>query len=277
MANHAKRENCEPLNVACGRQSQAPSDFDTSAYRKPEKKDGEPESEGEEEQEAGDDDDDPEEKARKKAEALKAAFRQGDYDSEDEEYIAQQRGHRKKAHQETQQEAHQETIQRPVISQAFRQQLEGFVHAIDIQPNMLSVSIEGAEMPTDLQLDLRRSMIRHRDAKEQKQRAKLARGARTAYDALKDQLEELKTSIEQDPPPVPPVEVLAACENESPSMRLGIRAFVGRRLFAAVGEALFECQRWKAKGNESVDSAEGEMAFVAMYLRRNAHKFDTVH
>jgi hypothetical protein len=283
-------ESCENLTslsvrirnlstLHAGRQSQAPSDFDTSAYRKPEKKEGDPESEGEgeEEQGAGDDDDDPEEKARKKSEALKAAFQQGDFDSEDEEYIAQQRGgHRKKAQQEAHHEE-QKSVKRPVITQAFRQQLEGFVQAIDLQPNLLSVSVEGDEIPTDLQLDLRRSVIRHREAKEQKLRAKQARGARTACDVLKDQLEELKGCLEQDQPQQGIAELVAGEDASSPHMRLGIRAFVGRRLFAALGEALFECQRFKAKGNEAVDSAEGEMAFVAMYLRRNAQKFDTVH
>merc|ERR1711879_360458 len=93
------------------------------------------------------------------------------------------------------------------------------------------------------------------------------------------QLEELKAVLEQDQPRHgQDIAALAAGEDaSSPFMRLGIRAFVGRRLFAALGEALFECQRFKAKGNEAVDSAEGEMAFVAMYLRRNAQKFDTVH
>merc|ERR1712232_789266 len=208
------------------------------------------------------------EKARKKAEALKNVFRQGDYDSEDEEYIAQQRGgHRKKAHQEAHHEE-QKSVKRPVISQAFRQQLQSFVTAIDLQPNLLSVSVEGEEIPTDLQLDLRRSVIRHRESKEQKQRAKQARGARTAYDALKDQLEELKAVLEDEHvQSQQDIAALAAGEEASAAyMRLGIRAFVGRRLFAALGEALFECQRFKAKGNEAVDSAEGEMAFVAMYL-----------
>jgi len=49
-----------------------------------------------------------------------------------------------------------------------------------------------------------------------------------------------------------------------------LRSYVGRRLFAALGEALFECQRFKSKENESVGTAEGEMAFIAMYIRKQA-------
>ncbi|CAK0830950.1 unnamed protein product, partial [Prorocentrum cordatum] len=49
--------------------------------------------------------------------------------------------------------------------------------------------------------------------------------------------------------------------------RLGMRHFLGQTLVAPLGEALFECQRFKSKENEAVSTAEGEMAFVAMYLR----------
>merc|ERR1719382_1452578 len=52
--------------------------------------------------------------------------------------------------------------------------------------------------------------------------------------------------------------------------RVGVRHYVGRRLAAALGEALFECQRFKSKDSEAVSSAEGEIAFIAMYLRKQA-------
>merc|ERR1712232_687763 len=68
---------------------------------------------------------------------------------------------------------------------------------------------------------------------------KQARGARTAYDALKDQLEELKAVLEQDQPQYGQQDVAALAAGEEASsafMRLGIRAFVGRRLFAALAK-----------------------------------------
>jgi hypothetical protein len=55
---------------------------------------------------------------------------------------------------------------------------------------------------------------------------------------------------------------------------LPVRGYFNRKASAALSEALFECQRYKSQQNTAVMDAEGEMAFVAMYLRRylSTHK-----
>mmetsp|Transcript_72797 Transcript_72797/g.133058 ORF Transcript_72797/g.133058 Transcript_72797/m.133058 type:complete len:120 (+) Transcript_72797:920-1279(+) len=104
------------------------------------------------------------------------------------------------------------------------------------------------------------------------------KGARSAHDALKDQMEELRIGLEiaGDAEGSSAVAALLASEggtapeSEGETTRLGLRSYVNRRLFAALGEALFECQRFKSKENEAVADAKGEMAFIAMYLRKQA-------
>jgi len=49
---------------------------------------------------------------------------------------------------------------------------------------------------------------------------------------------------------------------------LPVRGYFNRKASAALSEALFECQRYKSQQNAAVMDDKGEMAFVAMYLRR---------
>jgi len=251
-----------------GRQSQAPSDFNAAGYKKPPKKEGEEESEGEggeEEAPEGDDDEEPEVKEAKKLEKLKALFRENDYDSDDEEHGGKMKTHSQVA-------APRE------ISAPLRGLLEQFVDAVDKNQNLLMVKCEGEGLPEDLLLDLSRAVARHQDAREKRLRAKEERGARTAKDALRDQLDELKAGIEELEVEISPEDISAIVSGGAAGMsgasRLGVRHFVSRRLFAALGEALFECQRHKSKENEAVSTAEGEMAFIAMYLRKHAAKIE---
>merc|ERR1719235_817322 len=55
---------------------------------------------------------------------------------------------------------------------------------------------------------------------------------------------------------------------------LPVRGYFNRKASAALSEALFECQRYKSQQNAAVMDDKGEMAFVAMYLRRylSTHK-----
>lgn len=253
-----------------GRQNQSPNDHDTASYKKPEKKEGEEESEGEGDEaaeEAGDDDEEPEERERKKAEKLKKLFRENDYNSEDEGEDGSP-PRRPKV---------QETEGSGNTSAPFRELLQEFVNAVDKKQNLLQVVCDGVAVPADLQLDLQRAVTRHQEARDKKLRAKEERGARTAHDTLKDQMEELRSGLEQLDEANKPHSSVGAILGESDDQggaltRLGVRSFVSRRLFAALGEALFECQRFKSKENEAVSTAEGEMAFVAMYLRQHAGK-----
>merc|ERR1719161_2700747 len=63
-------------------------------------------------------------------------------------------------------------------------------------------------------------------------------------------------------------------ENPFGLSALPVRGYFNRKASAALSEALFECQRYKSQQNAAVMDAEGEMAFVAMYLRRylSTHK-----
>merc|ERR1711862_946741 len=79
-------------------------------------------------------------------------------------------------------------------------------------------------------------------------------------------MEELKTSLDADAKLE--IDAMMPLEGEGAATRLGVRSYVNRRLFSALGEALFECQRFKSKENEAVATAEGQMAFIAMYLRK---------
>jgi len=115
---------------------------------------------------------------------------------------------------------------------------------------------------------LQRALEEHQvlEAKRKAQREEKA--VRGAYDALKDQMAELNAGLGADPGAS--VDALLSGGDDMQQTRLGMRSYVNRRLFAALGEALFECQRFKSKENESVSTAEGEMAFIAMYIRKQA-------
>merc|ERR1719206_1651186 len=99
-------------------------------------------------------------------------------------------------------------------------------------------------VPPDISLDLQRSVEDHQFLEQKRAALREEKGARTAFDALKDQLEELKTSADSDLGAS--VEELLNGSDGLQGTRLGVRSYVNRRLFAALGEALFECQRFKS-------------------------------
>jgi len=254
-------EVCDTPTLHAVRQSQAASDFDTSAYQKAPPKGGAADSEGEEEdadaEEDGEGEDVAARKEKQRLEELAKLLKGTDYDS-DEEQVGNAAGDSSRA-------APAEPGDAPKgASGTLLGLLQDFVDTVDKKQNLFVVECKGEAIPADLQLDLHRAAARHQEAAELKMQAKAAKGARTANDALRDQMEELRNSLEQAPN-----------EGGDDTTRLGIRSFVSRRLFAAIGEALFECQRFKSKDNAAVSTPEGEMAFVSMYLRKHAAKFSS--
>lgn len=225
-----------------GRTRLEASDYDTSGYSPPAEEGEEDEAPAEEELEEGE-----ESAEEKKAKLLQQIFRESDYDSGDEGHVAPPAS----------------------ASETLSCLLGELVSEVRKMQNLTCVECFGDAVPASIQADLRRAVEEHVEALEKREKAKEDKGARTAYDALGGQMQELLQALEghekED------FDVAAALANGADPTRLGIRSFVSRRLFAALGEALFECQRFKSKENEAVLTAEGEMAFIAMHLRKHAN------
>jgi len=234
-----------------------PGDHDTSKFAGIKKPVGEVVEEEEEEappEPEGDEDEEPEERERKKLEKLRKLLSENDYDSGDE--------------------ASKNDSSQAGPSAALLQRLTDFVTAVRKKENLLAVECTGDVVPADLQTDIARSMKDHCEQRQRRMQSRQERGARTAFDALKDQMEELRATAEGgSSASTAGAMVLGTLPGEDGSgsaTHLGMRAFIGRRLFAALGEALFECQRFKSKENEAVSTWEGECAFLAMYIRKMA-------
>mmetsp|Transcript_62274 Transcript_62274/g.163168 ORF Transcript_62274/g.163168 Transcript_62274/m.163168 type:complete len:390 (-) Transcript_62274:69-1238(-) len=226
----------------------------------------------------GDEDEDPEAGERKKLDKLRKILNAHDYNSEDEETPPYSRSNtpgspasksrRSKVRKAKQ--AH-DFSKAHGPSAKFHQLLEDFAEVVRHQENLLEVSCVGDEVPDEIAHDIAHSVQEHQQERQRKLAARQERGARTAFDALKDQMEELRAHSDGGASGIAtalslPGEGLA----EGGGSRMGIRAYVGRRLFSGLGEALFECQRFKSKENEAVSTWQGECAFLAMYLRKMA-------
>jgi len=253
-------------------------DFDTSAYVR-QKKEGEEEEEEEAAAPEGDEDEDPEAGERKKLEKLRKILNAHDYNSEEEEALPTyarsnspinpaSKSRRSKIRKAKQ--AH-DLSKAHDPSAKFHQLLEDFAEVVRHQENLLEVICVGDEVPDEIAHDIAHSVQEHQQERQRKLAARQERGARTAFDALKDQMEELRAHSDGGASGIAtalslPGEGLA----EGGGSHMGIRAYVGRRLFSGLGEALFECQRFKSKENEAVSTWQGECAFLAMYLRKMA-------
>jgi hypothetical protein len=241
----------EPTRQRVGKNLRA-ADFDTSAYVR-EMKEGE-EEEGEDEEDAGQppaDEEEAEERENKRIAKLQKLFASTDYDSDNENGRVCPGG---KAPGEGK-----------GPSANFVRLLGQFVDAVAEKDNLLNVEIVGDGVPADVRLDLSRALDEHQVLEGKRAAAREEKAVRTAYDALKDQMNELNHGS-----PSSTVEELLNGADGMEQTRLGMRSYVNRRLFAALGEALFECQRFKSKENESVSTAQGEMAFIAYYIRKQA-------
>lgn len=234
-----------------GRTRLEPSDYDNSGYVR-KKVEGQ-EEENEEDAPDDDDEEDKEKKELEKMEKLRKIFAENDRNSDDER------------------EGEKPGVQAsygasPVLNRLLLELLE----AVKKNANLTFVDCKGDAVTEELSLDLERSVEEHRSAQQKELQKREAKGSRTAYDALKDQMEELRAGVVSEEDCQDPAAALglASGSEEPQESRLGIRSYVGRRLFSALGEALFECQRFKSKENQAVSTAEGEMAFIAMYLRK---------
>mmetsp|Transcript_70336 Transcript_70336/g.124219 ORF Transcript_70336/g.124219 Transcript_70336/m.124219 type:complete len:356 (-) Transcript_70336:71-1138(-) len=221
------------------RQNISATDYDTSAYKA--------EKRADDEEEAPEDPEEAEANAAK-AEQLKKLFAENDVDSGDEGGIVFPQPQGKER------------------AEALPNLLAQLVTAVRQHGNLTSVACTGEAVPSDMQLDMMRAAEAHKALHEKIAAEKEEKGARTAVDALYDQMEEIRHMHQQQGT----IEGSLPGEehDESSLTRLGIRSYVGRRLFTALGEALFECQRFKSKENEAVSDSEGELAFIAMYIRQ---------
>jgi len=272
VVNRCDRLRCLSVKVADVptlvklKQNLDTGDYDVASYEAPKGEDEE------EEEEAPEDEDAPPKET--KADKLRKIFAENDYISDEEgEATAKDRA------------PGGGTNGGPSV--ALSALLAKFVEATKCKENLLEARFEGEVVPADLKFDLRRVMREHCAAKEKIQKRKEEKSARTALDALKDQMEELRRDLEVDESgniideageAVEDAEAAAFGDNPEVvgegTNRIGMRAFVNRRLFAALGQALFECQRFKAKENAAVSTPEGEMAFVAMHLRRQVKEWE---
>eukprot|EP00930_Biecheleria_cincta_P083955 TRINITY_DN73458_c0_g1_i1.p1 TRINITY_DN73458_c0_g1~~TRINITY_DN73458_c0_g1_i1.p1 ORF type:complete len:355 (-),score=81.18 TRINITY_DN73458_c0_g1_i1:162-1226(-) len=228
----------EPTLFA-GRQNLANADYDVSNFVAVK-------GEGDEEEAPGEDEEEAEAKAAAKAEKLRKLFAENDYDSGDETAPAAS--------------AEDSSILTGLLDQ--------LVTEVRRHENLTFVQCTGDAVPSDVQLDLARAAEAHQAMQQKKAAESQERGARTASDTLRAQMEEIR-HLKTDAQGYSCIEgTLPGEEDQLQSTNIGIRAYVGRHLFDALGDALFECQRFKSKGNEAVSTAEGEMAFIAMYIRR---------
>mmetsp|Transcript_111009 Transcript_111009/g.319005 ORF Transcript_111009/g.319005 Transcript_111009/m.319005 type:complete len:335 (+) Transcript_111009:3-1007(+) len=211
---------------------------------------------------AEDEDEEPEERERKKLARLRKLLNENDHDSSDEAEASMRNASCSAAPHGA--------------SAALLQRLGAFVDAVRAKPNLTAVECRGDCIPADVQREIARAVQDHCEAQERRRQTQEARGARTAYDALRDQMAELAGFAAAETAGDALGGELLPGEEAGPDgvTRMGIRRFVGRRLFAALGEALFECQRFKSKENEAVADWQGECAFLAMYIRKLAKEKD---
>jgi len=238
-------EVCDVPTLFSGRQNVSPEDYDTSAYVA-QRAEGEEEEPPEDEEEA-------EKQAAAKAEKLRKLFAANDYDSGDEAGA-------------TAPPLPPSLAGEGAPSGALTKLLSELVSEVRSRSNLTCVECKGVAVPSNMQLDLSRAAEEHRAEHQRKAAESEEKGARTASDCLKDQMEEIRNmNLKEEPSPIDGV---LPGEQTHSSTRMGIRSYVGRRLFSSLGEALFECQRFKSKENKAVSTAQGEMAFIAMYLRQ---------
>jgi len=130
-------------------------------------------------------------------------------------------------------------------SEAFGHLFSQFVSLVREKEQITSVRCVGDVVPADVSLDLERIVEEHCARKAERELARKERGARATFDYLTEDLSEANLSTKLN----------------------GMRTYLGQQLFSSLGEALFECQRFKSKDNEAVATWQGECAFLAMYLR----------
>lgn len=221
---------CDVPTLFAGRPNLSPSDYDTSDYVAPQP---EAEDEGELEEE--------ELQARAaKAEKLKKVFTENQYDSEDETIP--------------------EGDVKPV-SRVLTKLLAELVASVRSQKNLTFVECIGDAVPNDVKLDIQRAAEEHQVLLQRLERED--KGARTGCDVLKDQMLEIQRMLDGKESSIG-----GNFPGEDLPTSMSIRSYIGRRLHSELGEALYECQRFKSKGNKALAQPQDEIAFIAMYLRK---------
>ncbi|CAJ1359518.1 unnamed protein product, partial [Effrenium voratum] len=115
-------------------------------------------------------------------------------------------------------------------------------------------------VPSDVRLDIHRAAEEHQVLQQRRLAEQQDRGARTGTDVLQAQMREIESLLEGQESSIEG----ALPGEDLRSTHMGIRSYIGRRLHAALGEALFECQRFKSKGNKALATPQDEIAFIAM-------------
>ncbi|CAJ1421800.1 unnamed protein product [Effrenium voratum] len=203
-------EVCDVPTLFSGRQNVSSADYDTSDYVVKEEEELE-----EEEAEA----------KLAKEERLRKAFAENNYDSGDESVPSA-----------------------PVdndVSSALTKLLDDLVTTVRSKGNLLAVDCRGA-VPSDVRLDIHRAAEEHQVLQQRRLAEQQERGARTGTDVLQAQMREIESLLEGQESSIEG----ALPGEDLRSTHMGIRSYIGRRLHAALGEALFECQRFKSKGNK---------------------------
>jgi len=118
-------------------------------------------------------------------------------------------------------------------------------------------------VPSHVKLDISRAAEEHQ-ALQHRLSEREEKGARTGVDVLQEQMAEIQKLLEGKESSI---EGTLPGEDLRPTS-IGIRSYIGRRLHSALGEALYECQRFKSKGNKALINPQDEIAFIAMYLRK---------
>ncbi|CAJ1421799.1 unnamed protein product [Effrenium voratum] len=239
-------EVCDVPTLFSGRQNVSSADYDTSDYVVKEEEELE-----EEEAEA----------KLAKEERLRKAFAENNYDSGDESVPSA-----------------------PVdndVSSALTKLLDDLVTTVRSKGNLLAVDCRGESrqagertskkaskarqaVPSDVRLDIHRAAEEHQVLQQRRLAEQQERGARTGTDVLQAQMREIESLLEGQESSIEG----ALPGEDLRSTHMGIRSYIGRRLHAALGEALFECQRFKSKGNKALATPQDEIAFIAMYLRK---------
>lgn len=241
------------------RQTIEAKDYDTADYTK-EPGDDEEAAEPEEGEETNE----------MKEERFKKIWLDNGYDSEEEEELARQKALNKAKQNRAAGIPVEEKPPEPEpvkkISPSLAAKLRLLVETAHVKHNLIEIEC-GGDCPDDIRYELQRVVEEHKTIEEKKAGEKEAKNVHGALTALKDQMEELNQALSG--PCEKGSKGFLDLEEAGAKLSLDIRTYVNRRLFAVLGEALFECQRFKSKENKAVSTPEGEMAFISMYIHRH--------
>lgn len=265
--NRLKKLHVDVIDVPtlnANRQTIEAKDYDTADHAK---------AVGDDEE--GNEEEGDEETPEQKAEKLKKVWLDNGYDSEEEAELEKQKKLKEEELKAKQNRAAGLPVEEkppepePVktISPHLAAQLRKLVETAHMKQNLIEIEC-GGDCPDDIKYELQRVVAEHQAIEAKKANEKESQNVHGALTALKDQMEELNQALNGSTTEKSSKGFLDL-DDVGAKMSLDIRTYVNRRLFAVLGEALFECQRFKSKGNEAVSTPEGEMAFISMYIHRH--------